>query len=177
MWGALVGFTASRGNMKFDRHAYSASQVPIPQQTDKCWEPLKFQNKAKLIFWPSFGSYFLLKLDILKNKSCNNLQLTFGLTNFCLKSQRFTLKLSYIVKSNFRNFIARIVMKKICNPFLLLSFCLNWYRTEKKSSLEDISLRASFYSTSPFSTEIRAREFEWPFTSRLSAWTRESIRL
>ena len=56
-------------------------------------------------------------------------------------------------------------------PFLVHNFFvapINRYRTEKKFatglgvSFEDISLRASFYFASHFSTEIRARKFAWP---------------
>ena len=48
----------------------------------------------------------------------------------------------------------------------------NRYRTEKKFAtglcvrFVDISLRASVYSASHFSTEIRAREFAWPLKRR-----------
>ena len=54
---------------------------------------------------------------------------------------------------------------------IFFDFIIDLYnrcRTEKKLAtglrvpFGDISLRASFYSASDFSTEIRAREFAWP---------------
>ena len=39
----------------------------------------------------------------------------------------------------------------------------------------DISLRASFYSASHFSTEIRAREFAWPLKRHTVLYRRYSV--